>query len=204
MASKRVGKIYKIKVNKDFYIGSTWDFDYRLKCHTSKSKNKNYKLYKAIRDNNNKFEMILLYNYECYTDTELRIEERRCYDELKPNLNVYRPYTTQEERIEQKKQYKKQYNNENRETIREQVKQYRIENRETLLEKQKQNYIKNKESRLEYQKQHYIENRENNLENKKKHRDNNKYICGCGSRVLNENAAIRNHAQTQRHKKYLL
>ena len=168
MASKRVGKIYKITVDKDFYIGSTWDFNQRFKHHKYKSKTNNCKLYKTIRDNNNEFDMELLYEYECYTDTELRIEERRCYDELKPNLNSQRPYISKEEKIERVKQY----------------------------------YSKNKESRLEYQNQY--KNRENVLERQKKLRDNKKYICGCGSSVINQNWHIKNHAQTEKHKNYLL
>tara|TARA_R100000541_G_C1859568_1_gene78995 strand:- start:158 stop:676 length:519 start_codon:yes stop_codon:yes gene_type:complete len=170
MASKRVGDIYKIKVNKDFYIGSTWYFNQRFTLHKSNSKTSDIKLYKAIRDNNNEFEMTLLYEYECYTDTELRMEERRCYDELKPNLNSQRPSVSKEEVVECKHQY-------------------HIQNREAILERHKQNYI---------------ENRENVLERQKKHRDNNTYICGCGSRVLNRSSYITKHEQTQRHQKYLL
>ena len=185
MASKRVGKIYKIIINDDFYIGSTWDFDKRLKVHKNDSKTSDCKLYKAIRDNNNKFKMVLLYNYECYTDTELRMEERRCYDELKPNLNMIRPYISEEE-------------------LYEYSKQYYIENKESRLEYQNQYNMENKETVLERQKQHYIKNRDTLLEKQKKYRDNNKYICGCGSRVLNENAAIRYHEQTKKHQKYLL
>ena len=45
MASKRVGDIYKITVDNDFYIGSTWDFDQRLILHKSFSKKNNQKLY---------------------------------------------------------------------------------------------------------------------------------------------------------------
>ena len=65
-------------------------------------------------------------------------------------------------------------------------------------------YIKNKEKRNEQDKQFYIKNRENVLERQKQHRDNNKYICGCGSGVINQNWHIRNHAQTKKHQKYLL
>lgn len=159
MASKRVGKIYKIIINDDFYIGSTFDFNHRLASHKSKSTFKNSKLYIAIRHNNYQFDMVLLYNYECYTDTELRMEERKCYDEMKPNLNTYKPYRSKEEKIEYCKQYKKQYHNENKDNI---------------------------------------------VIYKKQWRDKNKYICGCGSRVLNENSHVKNHEQTQRHQKYLL
>jgi len=213
------GKIYKIIINDDFYIGSTFDFDQRLRSHKFYSKTSNQKLYKAIRDNNSKFEMILLYNYECYTDTELRIEERRCYDELKPNLNSQRPYMSKEEFNEINKQKSKEFYSinkesvlkkmkqhyiENRETIRERKKQHRIENKEMLSEKAKQYRIKNRDTLSERNKQKYIKNRDTILERHKKYRDNKKYICGCGSRVLNENAGIRIHEQTQRHQKYLL
>lgn len=181
MASKRVGKIYKITVNDDFYIGSTWYLKKRAICHKRFSTFKNSKLYKAIRDNNNEFEMTLLYDYECYTDTELRMEERKCYDELKPNLNMNRPYTTQEERIEQNKQYYI----ENKETINESKKQYNIKNRETIRKRKKQHRIENKETQ-------------------KINRDNNRHKCCCGSMIRNYNSSIRYHAQTQRHQKYLL
>ena len=129
MASKRLGDIYKITVDKDFYIGSTWDFNHRLRGHKSFSTFKNTKLYIAIRHNNYKFDMELLYEYECYTDEELRMEEQRCYEELKPTLNTYRPYISKEEKIEVNKQTCKEY------------------------------YIENKESRLEHQNQYYIENK---------------------------------------------
>jgi len=178
MACKRVGKIYKILINDDFYIGSTFDFDQRLRCHKSDSKTNNQKLYKAIRDNNNQFEMTLLYKYECYTDTELRMEERRCYDELKPNLNMLRPYISKEEFYDYNKQYNKEYN---------------IKNRETNTGKHKEKIKKS-----------YIKNREKQLKQTKERRDNNKYICGCGSSVINANAVIKKHEQTKKHQKYLL
>jgi hypothetical protein len=155
MASKRVGDIYKITVDKDLYIGSTWDFNQRLQLHKSNSKTSDIKLYKVIRDNNNEFEMSLLYNYECYTDTELRMEERNCYDELKPNLNTNKPYVSQEE-------------------MKEYWKNYYIKNKETIEAKEKQR------------------------------RDNSRYICGCGSSVINKSSQIKRHEQTQKHKNYLL
>lgn len=189
MASKRLGDIYKITVDKDFYIGSTFDFNRRLATHKSFSTFKNSKLYIAIRHNNYKFDMELLYEYECYTDEELRMEERKCYEELKPTLNTYKPYISKEEKIEVNKQTCKEYYIENKDNINEVGKQYRIKNRDTISENRKQNYIKNRESLLEKGKQY---------------RDNNKYICGCGSRVLNENAAIKIHEQTKKHKNYLL
>jgi len=219
MASKRVGKIYKIIINDDFYIGSTFDFDQRVRSHKFYSKTSNQKLYKAIRDNNNKFEMILLYNYECYTDTELRMEERRCYDELKPNLNSQRPYMSKEEFNEVNKQKSKefyiinkktvlekskQHYIKNKETINERRKQQRLNNRENIRIKQKQHYIKNRETLIEKAKQYRIKNIETILERQKINRDNNKYICGCDSRVLNTIAAIRIHEQTKKHQKYLL
>ena len=199
MASKRVGDIYKIIVNDDFYIGSTWDFHKRLILHKSNSKTSDYKLYKAIRDNNNKFDMVLLYNYECYTDTELRIEERRCYDELKPNLNNNRPYRTEEERIE----YNKQNYIKNRETILEKQKHYRIENRETIREQSKQYRIENLETYKARDKKYYDENRETINERIRQQNKKNRYICGCGSSIPNQSCHIKRHEQSEKHKTYL-
>tara|TARA_R110002012_G_scaffold82624_2_gene208733 strand:- start:194 stop:946 length:753 start_codon:yes stop_codon:yes gene_type:complete len=247
MASKRVGKIYKIIINDDFYIGSTFNFDHRLKKHKLRSKTSDIKLYKAIRDNNNEFEMTLLYEYECYTDTELRMEERRCYDKLKPNLNILRPYITEEERKElgspswknnrqkgieyriktkeKRKEYciknkeilaenNKVWRSKNKEILAENNKVWRSKNKELLSEKAKQYNIKNKDKISEYRKEHYIKNSDKIIEYQKQYRienklalqlkrDNNRYICGCGSSVTNTNSAIKNHEQTKKHQKYL-
>ena len=181
MASKRVGDIYKITVDKDFYIGSTWDFNHRLANHKNFSTFKNSKLYIAIRHNNYQFDMVLLYNYECYTDTELRMEERKCYDELKPNLNMNRPYVSKEEKIE----HAKQYNIKNRDTIKERKKQYNIKNSETIRKRKKQHRIENKETQ-------------------KINRDNNRHKCCCGSMIRNYNSSIKIHEQSKKHQKYLL
>jgi len=248
MASKRVGKIYKIIVDNDFYIGSTFDFNRRLKKHKVRSKTSDFKLYKAIRDNNNKFDMVLLYNYECYTDTELRIVERKYYDELKPTLNSQRPYITEEERKElgspswknnrqkgieyriKTKEKKKEYYIKNKEILAEKYKVWRSKNKEILAEKHKvwcsknkellsekakQYNIKNKDKISEYRKEHYIKNSDKNIEYQRQYRienklalqlkrDNNRYICGCGSSVTNTNSQIKKHEQTQKHQKYLL
>jgi len=76
-----LGCIYKISAGTDdFYIGSTFDFNERVRKHTTDSKNKKTKLYKAIRDNNGDFNMEKLHDYKCENETELRIEERRVYN----------------------------------------------------------------------------------------------------------------------------
>ena len=134
--------IYKISVGDDFYIGSTFDYDERLVNHTSSAKIKHLKLYQAIRDNNNEFVMVKLHDYECETEEELVMEERRVYDEMKPTLNMRRPHITKEERDEaEKKKYQ-----DNKEKILLQQRQYRQDNAEKL----KQYYQDNAEKKKQY------------------------------------------------------
>ena len=105
----KTGCVYNITIGEiGFYIGSAEDFDKRLIHHNERAKTSNIKLYKAIRENNEKFVMTKLYDFEYENDIELRIEERRCYDQMKPNLNMNRPHITKEEMKEYNKQYYKQ------------------------------------------------------------------------------------------------
>ena len=142
--------IYKISVADEFYIGSTDNFEVRKYHHIKTMKKSKLKLYQAIRDNDYEFVMEKLHDYDCETDEELRMEERRVYDEMKPTLNRTRPHITKEDKVA----YKKQYQQENKEkialkqkekyenrTIEEQQndtlrrKQYRIDNKEKLSQK---------------------------------------------------------------------
>lgn len=86
--------------------------------------------------------------------------------------------TTEEERLEAKRQYMKQWREANREKIAEYHKQYRKDNAEKLADYIKQYYNENKEKILEQQKQYrndnadkiakyYTENKERKLEQHK-------------------------------------
>ena len=109
MADYSKSCIYMIKTGNDTYIGSTCDFDMRVRCHNQRLYSNSYrynntKLYKTIREHNTKWEMIKLNDYPCDNDTELKIEERRVYDALQPTLNERKPYQTYDEEMIQKKE----------------------------------------------------------------------------------------------------
>lgn len=151
MADYSKSCIYMIKTGNDTYIGSTCEFKKRIRHHNShlyndRLKDYNLKLYKTIRENNKKWEMIKLHDFPCNNDTELRIEERRVYDALQPTLNVYKPYISTEERKDFLKDYMKSYNinykiGENRENYLISKKKYYENNKDNILNKQKERVI---------------------------------------------------------------
>ena len=138
--------IYIIKTGKDTYVGSTNNYKKRIRHHNETLYNDtvgnhNIRLYRTIRENNYDWDIKKLHDYPCDTLTELRIEERRVYDELQPTLNEYRPYVTADETKQMKQKYMKPY-----------LQKYRAEQGETLLEKRRQYYQNNKVAILEKQK----------------------------------------------------
>ncbi len=107
-----VGYVYKLCCDdvNEFYIGSSFDmrdrkYKHKSNCNNSNSKKYNYKVYKYIRDNggyeNWKYE--ILEEGEFKNKKELQIKEQECIKLLKPSLNSYNAYQTEEElNIQQK------------------------------------------------------------------------------------------------------
>jgi len=195
-----IGKIYKLTPHKccEFYIGSTTDMKMRETKHRTDSKNVTAKLYEKIREMGG-FDMKVLYEYECENETELRMEEQRCMDKMNPTLNNNRAYNSEEDTIENKKQYYEQ----NKDTIREKQKQYYEQNKDALCEKQKQYKEQNKDAILEYQKQYYEQNKD---EAKKYYEQNKadlkkKITCICGCVVAKQQ--LNRHKQTSKHIKLM-
>ena len=116
---------------KEFYIGSTEDLQQRIKLHTStyNTQNKNYKLYKFIRENGglSNWEINPIEIFTFLTEEELRKHEQFYMDEYKPQLNCKRAIG-----ITQSEYYK-----ENKETILVNVKNYRQQNKEKIMEYKK-------------------------------------------------------------------
>lgn len=138
--------IYIIKTGKDTYVGSTFDYKKRIRDHNENLYNDtlrdhNIRLYRTIRENNYDWDIKKLHDYPCDTLTELRIEERRVYDELQPTLNERKPYVSADERRQWRENYMKTY-----------YQKYRAEQGETLLEKKRQYYQNNKVAISEKQK----------------------------------------------------
>jgi len=219
----KTGCVYNITVGEmGFYIGSAKDFDKRLIKHNIDKKTSNYKLYKAIRENGGKFVMTKLYDVEYENTVELRIQERKCYDEMKPNLNMVRPYITKEEIKEYKKQYyidngdkikerhnkyyldntdnikerTKQWYNDNIDKIKKQTKQYKIDNADKIKERHNKYYLDNTDKIKERTKQYKIDNAD-----KIKERENKKTTCDCGCEVNYRSLKI--HQKTKKHLKLM-
>ena len=135
------GKIYKLvnDVNDKFYVGSTVNSLAKRK-YWHKSKGKMVPRVKAIYDEIgwNQLKIVLVESYPCDSNDELRQRERYWYDELKPDLNMIRPWVGIDEAKHEKKQLKKQYYENNVDTIKQLKKQYRENNKDKINDKAKQ------------------------------------------------------------------
>jgi len=104
------GHIYKLSIGDDFYIGSTSSYyvcnrwaGHKHDCDDPKRKQYNYPLYKRIRELGgwDKVKRECLWTGE--TDNLRKLEDDYV-NELKPTLNITRPYETEEQRKERKKE----------------------------------------------------------------------------------------------------
>ena len=220
-----IGTIYELlPLNCElFYIGSTDDMKHREDTHKSRLKTSNLKVYNTIRDCGGKFKMNVLYEYECDNKTELREEEQRCIDRLKPQLNMRNAYVSKEDRKKSRKIRIKKYYQKNRDTLINKNKIYYQNNRDTISNKNKiyrQNnrdaisnkaiiyYQQNKEKMSERDKLYYEKNKhkisEKNKEHyeKNKHKMNEKTMCECGCDVMRRN--LIRHRKTKTHKRLMV
>ena len=147
---------------KEFYIGSTDNFKQRVREHTSQyNSHANYKVYKFMKENGgmSNWEINYIQKFKFLTKDELRQYEQWYLDTYKPELNVYRAYRTEEQRIEQKKKCNKEYRIKNPEKVKKQEKDNYEKHKEKKLLKKKEYYQKNKDSinlkrRERYKKKH--------------------------------------------------
>ena len=111
-----MGFIYKIVVAGEIYIGSTikkYLCD-RQSNHNQSLRNPNNKdynifLYKFCREHN--VEKIICQLIETVDNENIKIKEQSYMDLLNPTLNSQRAFQTEEQRLEQKKECDKKYNN---------------------------------------------------------------------------------------------
>jgi len=182
--------IYKIQhIDKDdlLYVGSTTDFIRRKAEHKRSCKTKKTKLYQMIRDNGGwtEFNMVIIKNFCCDNAQEAKSEEDKIIRQMKATMNMIRAYTTNEE----KKEYIKQYQEQNKEKIKQNYKEYYEENKEQKKEKSKQYREQNKEKIKEQKKEYYERNKK-------------KIICVCGCPILEHNLTA--HRKTMKHRKILI
>jgi len=134
--------IYKLCCNDtaitQIYVGSTTNWTRRKQkhketCNRETHKYYNCKNYQFIRANGgwDNWSMIQIEAYPCQNKREAEARERYWYELLGAELNIYCPFTTEQEKKEHQNQYdlahkeeKKQYYKENKEQIKEYKKQY--------------------------------------------------------------------------------
>ena len=169
----QVGFVYKLCCNdpeiKEVYVGSTKNLRVRKnlhksRCHNENGEKYNLNVYQFIRANGgfSNFDIIQLERFEFNTKYELHARERHYIELLKASLNKAIPTRTV-----------KEYRDENKEKIKEQLVVYREKNKEKIQEYEKKRYEENKEKLKEKNKKYYEENKERNKE--KKREINKKY-----------------------------
>lgn len=172
--------IYKICCDDlpDFvYIGSTKAFRQRKRDHKKNCNNMKdtRKLYNTIRENGGweNWRMVIIEECGEISFTQARIKEEEHRVKLNANLNVRRCHVTEE----QKKEYPKEYRENNKEKKKESSDRWRENNKEEKREKDK-------------------EYRENNQD-----KFNEKHNCECGS-VFTYKHKTR-HFKTKIHLEYM-
>ena len=152
--------IYKIVCNDlnitDVYVGSTTDFtrrknEHRRNCTNDKLKKYNLKAYQMIRVNGgwDNFTMIEIEKYPCIDSNEARARERHYFELLNAKLNTIYPIRS-----------KKEYNEANKELMKEHIKEYRKVNKEHIKDYQKKYREANKEQKKDYHKKYTEANKE--------------------------------------------
>jgi len=188
-----LGYIYKLTpLNSEyFYIGSTDNYVKRKISHKHSSKSRQTDLYKTIKECGD-FEMIVLYEFECENNRELKIEEQKWIDKLKPQLNMIEAFNSDEDRVLKAKEYKQQYYQVNKDEIINERKKYYENNRDDIIMKHKDYYEVNKDDLKQKQRQYYQDNKEALLEKKKI-----KCVCECG--VIIRKDILKQHQKTKKH-----
>ena len=152
------------------YIGSTADWKQRNRHHKSDCNNQNsraynYKVYKTIRENGGwgNFKMVEIGKQEQLTPQQAKQIEEKYRVELNADMNDCRCFLTEEEKQEQKKEW--------RENNPDYNKNWRKNNKEHIQEQKKEWYKNNKEHIKKY---NQTESRKaKNVANSKDWRENN-------------------------------
>ena len=168
------GIIYKIEINENnIYVGSTTQKLCRRQVnHNCDLKTQpQRKLYKSCIENNIKYiKCIWIADIEYDSIAELRMIEENYRKKLIANLNSQRCYTTEED----KKEYQKEYRKQNKIELNEKRKEYRKQNKEKINENNKEYYQENKIEITEKRKEYRKQNKEKINEKKKEYYEKNK------------------------------
>ena len=179
----------------DCYVGHTTDFTKRKNQHKTRCCNPHnpkhhYKLYQFIRDNGNwdNWEMVLIETRQCENNLEARRIERELTEQIKPSLNLIKPFVSDEERTNNIKQWRL----DNIVAFKSKQKEYREEHAEEMKQDRKDNPSKYKE----IDRKAYLNRPPTFFEQQKA-----KINCECGGKTTQANKAV--HYKTQKHQDYL-
>ena len=197
MPDYQKGQIYKLwspqGEEDEIYFGSTTDKLYKRKASHKTKYNKCQ----------SKILIELLEDYPCNSRAELEkkegeyIRNNKCLNKVIPDRTIKEWRDDNKESI---KENMKEYCKINKEALAEQKKEYRENNKEQIAEYTKKYYENNKEHALNYQKNY----KENNKEQLKEWRDNNvkqKMNCECDCIITKFN--LKRHQQSPKHIKLM-
>lgn len=152
--------ICKDETIKCSYVGSTTNFSkrkyaHKKRCDDETDRHYHIKVYQFIRENGGwiNWEMKPLEEYSCENKTQQVIREQYWIDQLKPEMNCKVAYIS----VEDKKIKKKEYDEDNKETIHQNHKAWLEANKERTSEVQKKYREKNKVAIAENRKKYYEE-----------------------------------------------
>ena len=170
------------------YVGSTRAYTnrkYRHKsnCNNENCKHYNLKIYQTIRANGgwDNWKMICIHQQDIENNRMAEKIEENFRLDLKANMNMCRAYRSEEDKKEYKKEYCKEWRENNSDYIKEQAKEY---------------YQNNKEYKKEKHKEYYENNREHIKQQYSK-----KYECECGCQIRLGDLA--RHKRSQKHIKLM-
>lgn len=194
------GKIYKLvnDVDEEFYVGSTCLPLYkRFAWHKEASKYRQSQIYQHFNHIGwDKVKIILIEEFPCNNKMELLRKEREYFDKLKPKLNTYRPFITEEERKTAFAEYYQEYRVQNKEHFEQMNKEYRAKNKDKISQTKKEYHQKNKDKIIQYVKEHT----RRNITKVKEYR-NEKVQCECGGESVRANLA--RHNRSEKHQQWL-
>lgn len=225
MSSSKSGKkvyqrawVYKLwcpNCPGQFYVGSTsMTLKERFKHHRSDCKNPNQDhyncpLYCYIREHGGIDEWGMEVLEECcdLTLDELHQRERVFYDELQPALNKWRPWLSEEEKIEGKREKRRQRYWDNPEAARESARRWRETNPEAARETDRQRYWDNPEASRKKRRRWQKANPEKvKANNDKRHALAKLDLVWCWTcrDCLMRRDSFKNHCETKTHLRNLL
>ena len=202
------GKIYFIGnyVDDDIYIGSTTQTLKRRfnkhKINIDNEKAKHRKLYaKMIELGVECFYIEEIEKCPCNDVEELQKRERHYILERKPVLNIQIPMRTTEEWRRDSQEHLQEYERQRHinNPRKEYRKQYRENNKEKLDENSKRFREENPEYMKEYNQNYYQENKDYYKEHQQKYKE--KITCECGKVITR--GSISRHCRTKKHQNYL-